>query len=116
MRGNRAAGLLAAGVLVLAMLGVGRGLAFDGRAHPRQLADGVYTANPLAGWKLFPTASNPAVAEVARFRARGMAHDAELMQRIAVQPMAAWLTQDWNTSFTRSRRSPPPPASRAPPP
>lgn len=94
MRGDRAAGLLAAGVLALAVLGAGPGLAFDASPHPKQLVGGLYTANPLGGWKLFRAADTPAAADVARFRARGMVHDAELMQRIARQPVAAWLTQD----------------------
>jgi endoglucanase len=94
MRGSRAAGLLSAIALALVLLGAGAGIA-DGRvARAAQLEASAFTVNPLAGWSLFRFPDTPAAAAAAQFHARGMTHDAQLMELISSQPTAAWLTQD----------------------
>jgi endoglucanase len=94
MRGNWAAGLLGAIVCVIAILGTGRSLAFDGAPNLRWIAGSAYIPDPLRGWKIFRSDKTPAATDVARFRAHGMLYDAELMERISRQPTTAWFTQD----------------------
>jgi endoglucanase len=94
MRGGRAARLLGAAVLTLALLAAGEGLAGGSAAHAARTPERAFAADPLAGWKLFRFANTPAAAAAAGFRARWMTRDAELMERISSQPTAAWLTQD----------------------
>jgi endoglucanase len=94
MRGNWAAGLLGAVVCVIAILGTGRTLAFDGAPSLKWIAGSAYTANPLRGWRIFRYDKTSAAADVASFRAHGMAHDAELMERISRRPIATWFTDD----------------------
>jgi endoglucanase len=80
--------------VALVLLVAGTGLA-DGRAaHAEQREVSAFTANPLAGWELFRFPNTPAATAAAQFRARGMTHDAELMELISSQPTAVWLTQD----------------------
>jgi endoglucanase len=94
MRGGRAAGLLGAAALTLALLAAGEGLADGSAAHAARAQARAFTPDPLAGWKLFRFANTPVAAAAAGFRARRMTRDAELMERISSQPTAAWLTQD----------------------
>lgn len=94
MRGRRAAGLLGAAALTLALLAAGEGIAGGSAAHAARAQERAFTPDPLAGWKLFRFADTPAAAAAAGFRARRMTRDAELMERISSQPTAAWLTQD----------------------
>ncbi len=94
MRGNRGTGVLGAIVCALAVLGAQAGLAVgDGaRRAPRALTS--YTADPLSGWSIFRSQNTPAAGDAASFRARGLIHDAQLMERIARRPIATWLTND----------------------
>jgi cellulase/cellobiase CelA1 len=94
MRGGRAAGLLGAAALTLALLAAGEGLADGSAPHAARPQALAFTPDPLAGWKLFRFANTPAAAAAAAFRALRMTRDAELMERISSQPTAAWLTQD----------------------
>jgi endoglucanase len=105
MRGNRAAGLVGVIVCVIvcaivvygAQAGVASG-GFQSASRNTQIAYGtavgVYSRNPLAGWMMFPVDNTPAGVDVARFRARGLTRDAQLMERISREPIATWLTAD----------------------
>jgi len=92
MRGYRVAGLLCAIVLLSAAVGT-EGSLGSGTAWKLKRSD-AYMANPLGDWQLFRAANTPAAADAAGFRAHGLRHDAELMERIASQPIATWLTDD----------------------
>src|ERR1700722_314892 len=94
MRGRRAAGLLGAAALTLALLAAGEGLVGGSTAHAARAQERAFTPDPLAGWKLFRFADTPAAAAAAGFRARRMTRAAELMERTPPQAAAAWLTQD----------------------
>lgn len=61
-------------------------------------------ADPLAGWQIFRSDSTPAAADVAAFTARHDLRDAELMERIAREPIASWFTTAaaWSVRAVRS--------------
>jgi endoglucanase len=101
MRGNRAARLL--GVIAWAILvyGAQTGIASGGPETASsdaqiayETAVGAYSPNPLEGWTMFPSDNTPAAGDAASFRARGLKHDAQLMERISREPIATWLTAD----------------------
>jgi endoglucanase len=106
MRGNRAADLLGVIACAIVVCGTQAGVASGGSqgvARNTQIAHGtaagVYSSDPLAGWTMFPADNTPAGVDVARFRARGLRRDAQLMERISREPVATWLTAD--TSHVR---------------
>jgi endoglucanase len=103
-RGRRFNGvILCAGLGAWVLLGAssatvaGRGLGVVSVVSVRQ------RANPLAGWALFRVPNTPAAVEAARFRARGSGREAELMEKIAAQPAASWLTVDASSSWRELR-------------
>ena len=81
--------MLAAGLALGACVMFGPGAPASSGHTPRA---GV--ANPLAGWVLYRYHNTPAAFEAARFRARRDFRYAALMQRIADQPIATWLTKN----------------------
>ncbi len=106
MRGSHGIGVLGAIVCALAVSGAQASSAAGsgarsapsaaespGSAGSRSAAK-PNTADPLQGWSIFRTKNTPAAGEAASFRARGMAHDAQLLERISRQPIATWLTND----------------------
>jgi endoglucanase len=92
-----AAGLSIAVTSLLAVsLGAcGAGSAQSAAAPPPTLAPAVesalrHGANPLAGQVLYVDSKSPAAAEAHASQATGDDRDAELLERIAVQPSAKW--------------------------
>jgi hypothetical protein len=95
--------VLCAGLGVCVLLGAssttvaGRGVRVASLVSARQ------RANPLAGRVLFRAPNTPAAVVEARFRARRDSHDAQLMEKIAAQPVASWLTVDSSSSWHELR-------------
>jgi len=88
---NRAAGLMCVLFAALAISGCGA----DGaqRAGAASTPAGARApTDPLAGVGLYVNPENQASVEIGQLQAHGDTQDANLLQRIAVQPVATWFT------------------------
>lgn len=94
--------LCASTVLGMGAVATGRASSIE-RAGPERAGRLSVEADPLAGWTIFRSANTPAASEVAGFRAHGELRDAELMERIAKQPVASWFTTDTPSSWQAIR-------------
>jgi endoglucanase len=88
---NRAARLMYVLIAALALTGCGAEAARDA-GTASALAAAHTRADPLTGSRLYVNPENQASVEIRRLQAQGDTQDANLLQRIATQPVATWFT------------------------
>lgn len=91
--GKRATGLMCVLFAALALNGCGAGVTRGADAASAPTAANA-SADPLAGSALYVNPDNPASRASAQLQARGDTRDAELLQRIATQPVATWFANE----------------------
>ncbi len=84
-------GRLATVAATCVVLAVGACSSAGGARNERSLPA---ATDPLAGWSLFDSHNTPAAAEAQRLRRAGRAREAALLDLIAREPIATWLTRE----------------------